>query len=78
MKELLLATPMIGLAPRHAFATETKLGELVMLDNELDPLSARGCLVRRRNSERSPQLDHMIDELHAAYQAVIAQSARPT
>lgn len=78
MKELLLATPMIGLAPRHAFAAETKLGELVMLDNELDPMSARGCLVRRRNAERSPQLDHLIDELHAAYQAMITPAARQT
>jgi DNA-binding transcriptional LysR family regulator len=71
MKELLVATTMIGLAPKHTFASELKLGELVILDSELDPLSASGVIVRRRNEGRSPQLEEFIDQFHAAYLAMI-------
>jgi DNA-binding transcriptional LysR family regulator len=76
LKDLLLTTPMIGLAPRHLFAAETKLGELVTLENELDPLSARGGIVRRRNAGRSPQLDAFIDEVSATYQALLTPATQ--
>lgn len=71
MKELLLAEPLIGIAPRNIFAAEARLGVLVTLDSELDPLSAQRCIMRRRNSTRSPQLDRFIDEFEAAYVAIL-------
>lgn len=71
MKELLLARPMIGIAPRHIFAAETRLGNLVALASELDPISAPRCIMRRRNAQRSPQLDRFIDDFQAAYLAVL-------
>ena len=76
MKDLLLTTPMIGLAPTQLFAAETKLGELVALENELDPLSARGGIVRRKNAGRSPQLDAFIDDITATYQALLSPATR--
>jgi DNA-binding transcriptional LysR family regulator len=71
MKELLLAEPLIGIAPRHVFAAEAQIGVLATLDSELDPLSARRGIARRRNAGRSPQLDQFIDDFVAAYLAIL-------
>jgi DNA-binding transcriptional LysR family regulator len=72
MKQLLLASELVGLAPLRLFADEVASGELVRLANELDPLTARGCLVHRKGSDRSPQLYQFIDEFHAALRTTIA------
>ena len=68
---------MIGLAPQHLFAAEVQVGNLVSLDSELEPLSARRGIVRRRNAGRSPQLDRFIDEFQAAYLAILAPDDAP-
>lgn len=72
MKDLLTVTSMIGLAPKHTYAAELALAELVTLDSELDPLSADGVIVRRKNAGRSPQLDQFIDEFQAGYLSILA------
>jgi DNA-binding transcriptional LysR family regulator len=72
MKDLLTVTSMIGLAPRRTYCAEVALGELVTLDSELDPMSADGVVVRRKNAGRSPQLDQFIDEFQATYLAILA------
>jgi DNA-binding transcriptional LysR family regulator len=68
---------MIGLAPRRTYCAEVALGELVTLDSELDPMSANGVIVRRKNAGRSPQLDQFIDEFQAAYLAILAAERAP-
>lgn len=75
MKELLLARPMIGIAPRHIFAAESRLGILSTLESELDPIAAQRCIMRRRNANRSPQLDRFVDDFQAAYLAILPPGA---
>jgi DNA-binding transcriptional LysR family regulator len=78
MKDLLTVTSMIGLAPKRTYAAELELGELVTLDSELDPLSADGVIVRRKNAGRSPQLDQFIDEFQAGYLSIVAADGTRT
>lgn len=76
MKQLLGASQLVGLAPARLFAAEVARGDLVRLANELDPLTARGCLVHRKSSDRSPQLAQFIDEFHAAVRSTITPDMR--
>lgn len=77
MRDLLLAEPLIGFAPRHMFVAQMALGQITPINSELDPLSARRGIVRRKNDGRSPQLDLYIDKFQAAYQAVLPRTAAP-
>ena len=76
MKQLLQASQLVGLAPLRMFAAEVAKGELVRLANELDPLTARGCLVHRKDISHSPQMIQFIESFHAAVLSTIPPDAR--
>ena len=71
MKELLRASSLVGLAPIRMFRNEVARGELVRLTSELDPLTARGCLIHRKELEHSPQMGEFVETLHTAVLATV-------